>query len=381
MNFVRLSACAFVAALLAACAGTGTGTGGSSNGTNPATNAAARTIHKAGALQFQVFTAGQTPGFPATAGAIDVAPGPNQTMWFTDAGTPAIGRIASDGTVTEFTSGLPQNAEPNAIAAGPDGNMYFSDYRGVVIGKITSDGTITEYSAPKFTDTNSKAIAFGSDGLPWVVGSGVPSVLAHLTSAGKITTQKLAADFTPDSTLAADAGGNLWFTGVNKHLHGELLERVASSGKLVHLPMHMVKQFLPCCPNQAATQMTIGPNGVPWFTTTNYLKLGTTAFHLGTVDGNAVKLLRLTHNGLSTSAYPSGIASTGASNTVWVSGGNPFQNNGALWEFVGKQNQKAFSVPYNPLSLTVDAAGHPWFTATFSGEPSQIVEVTNAGSN
>jgi streptogramin lyase len=378
MYFAKLSACAFVAALLAACAGTGAGT---NDGTNPATNPAARPINKAGALQFQVFTAGQTPGFPASAGAIDLAPGPNQTMWFTDGGTPAIGRIASDGTVTEFTSGLPANAEPDAIAAGPDGNMYFSDYRGVVIGKVTSNGTITEYSATQFTDTNSKAIAFGSDGLPWVVGSGIPSVLAHLTSSGKITTQKLAPDFTPDQTLAADAHGNLWFTGVNKTQHAELLERVASTGKLVHLPAHMVKQFLPCCPNQSAMQMTIGPNGAPWFTTTNYLKQGTTSFHLGTVEGNAVKLLRLTHKGLTTSAYPSGIASTGAtSNTLWVSGGNPFQNNGALWEFAGKGNQKTFSVPYNPLSLTVDAAGHPWFTAAFSGEPSQIVEVTNVGS-
>jgi streptogramin lyase len=379
MNFARLSTCAFVATLLAACAGTGAG---SSSGPNPALNQAAPTIKKAGALQFQVFTAGQTAGFPSTAGAIDIAPGPNQTMWFTDGGTPAIGRITSDGTVTEFTSGLPANAEPDAIAAGPDGNMYFSDFRGVAIGKVTSSGTITEYTLPKFTDTNSKAIAFGSDGLPWVVGSGIPSLLAHLTSSGKITVQKLAADFTPDPTLAADASGNLWFTGVNKTLHAELFERVASTGKLVHLPMHMVKQFLPCCPNQSATQMTIGPNGVPWFTTTNYLKQGTTAFYLGTVNGNAFQLLRLTHKGLSTSAYPSGIASTGASsNTVWATGGNPFQNNGALWEFAGKSNQKAFPLPYNPLSLTVDSAGHPWFTAVFSGEPSQIVEVTNAGSH
>jgi streptogramin lyase len=378
MYFARLSACAFAATLLASCAGTGAG---SSNGTNPATNPAAHVTKNTGALQFTVFTAGQTPGFPASAGAIDLAPGPNQTMWFTDGGTPAIGRITSDGTVTEFSAGLQANAEPNAITASPDGNMYFSDFHGVVIGKITPSGTITEYSAPQFTDTDSKAITIGSDGLPWIVGSGIPSLLAHLTTSGKITTQKFAADFTPDSTLAADAGGNLWLTGVDKHQHAELLERVASSGKLVHLPVHMVKQFLPCCPNQSSMQMTIGPNGVPWFTTTNYLKLGTTAFQLGTVAGNAVKLTHLTHKGLTSSAYPSGIASTGASsNTVWVSGGNPFQNNGALWSFVSSKNQKAFSIPYNPLSLTVDAAGNPWFTAIFSGEPSQIVEVTNAGS-
>jgi streptogramin lyase len=70
-------------------------------------------------------------------------------MWFTDNGTPAIGRIAADGTVTEFTAGLPSGAVPYAIAAGPGGNMWFTDYRGAAIGRISPSGAITEFSLPQ----------------------------------------------------------------------------------------------------------------------------------------------------------------------------------------------------------------------------------------
>src|SRR5579872_3746027 len=61
-------------------------------------------------LSFVVFTAGKTPGFPANAYAEDIARGQNGSMWFTDGGTSAIGRISAQGEVTEFTQGLPPGA-------------------------------------------------------------------------------------------------------------------------------------------------------------------------------------------------------------------------------------------------------------------------------
>ena len=130
------------------------------------------------ALRFKVYTAGQTPGFPGSASAVDIAPGPNGTMWFTDDGTPAIGRIAADGTFTEFRAGLPSGAAPYAIAAGPDGNMWFSDFRGVALGSVTPSGTITEFSLSQYTDTKAMSIAFvrGTINIP----------LLHKVSSGAI---------------------------------------------------------------------------------------------------------------------------------------------------------------------------------------------------
>ncbi|HEY3674774.1 MAG TPA: hypothetical protein VGK84_02150 [Candidatus Tumulicola sp.] len=374
----RRSFITIAVSLLAGCSNQGAAT-------NPQLNAGApiqaQTQRASGvrsdAISFQVYTAGQTSGFPNTASAFDIAAGPNQTMWFTDPSTPAIGRIDSSGTITEFTTGLLAGAEPYAIAAGPDGNMYFSDYTGIRIGKVTPDGTIKEYSAnAKFNDTFSKGISFGPDARPWVVGFGEPSVIAHLNANGSIGIHTLPKFFTPDGSLIGDASGNLWFSGQDRHQQAQLLERVASTGKINKLPMHMVVQRLPCCPNQAAKIMAIGPGGAPWFTTLDYLKRGSTAFHLGTVTSNAVQLERLTHAGLAWSAYPSGMAASG--NTIWVTGGNPFKSEGALWRFDAKRNQTAYPLTYDPFSVAVDAAGHPWFTAAFSGSASQIVEVLGA---
>jgi streptogramin lyase len=369
----RLSTVAFTIIALAACAGQST------SSTLPGTgNAAAHTA--AASLQFTVYTAGQTPGFPITAGAFDIAAGAKQSkMWFTDPGTPAIGTVTTTGTFTEYTSGLQPNAKPYAIVAAADGNMWFSDYNGLTIGKVRKDGTITEYTNDKLTDTSAKGIAITPDGTPWVIGYGVPSVLAHLTHDHSISFEPFAEDFTPDGTLASDADGNLWFTGQDKSQHAELLERVASTKKIVHIKTHLERQFLPCCPNQAANPMVIGSNGAPWFTTTNYLEPGSTSFFLGTEQSGKVELFRLTHAGLSSSAYPSGIASTGTA--LWISGGNPLQNKGALWHFTAKGDQKAYAIPYDPISLTVDNAGNPWFTAAFSGSAAQIVQVEGAGSH
>jgi streptogramin lyase len=96
---------------LAACAGQ------SGLSTAPARNAGPLASNSP-TLTFKIFTAGQTPGFPVGASARDIAPGPGGTMWFTDEGTPAIGRISSDGTFTEFTQGLPAGQCPMRLSRG-----------------------------------------------------------------------------------------------------------------------------------------------------------------------------------------------------------------------------------------------------------------------
>jgi len=127
--------------------------GQSSTSAPQASQLAGPSTKQTGSLKFTVYTAGQTPGFLAGAAAVDIAVGPAGDMWFTDFETPAIGRIATNGTITEFTSGLIAGAKPYSIVAGPDGNMWFSDNSGVALGKITPDGTITEYSAPQYTNS------------------------------------------------------------------------------------------------------------------------------------------------------------------------------------------------------------------------------------
>jgi hypothetical protein len=93
------------------------------------------------------------------------------------------------------------------------------------------------------------------------------------------------------------------------------------------------------------------------------------------MQNDKVKLVRLTHRN-SDGNYPSGIASDGSG--LWITGSDPLAISGALFHYVKKGTQKVYPLPYNPLSLTLDAASNPWFTAYFGGQPSQIVEVLGA---
>jgi streptogramin lyase len=324
-------------------------------------------------LTFNVFTAGQTPGFPSSASAQDLTAGPGGTMWFTDAGTPAIGRIASDGTVTEFTQGLPVGALPDVIVAGPDGNMWFSDVRGVAIGRITPSGTIVEYSAPSYTNSRAMGIAFGPRGQPWFLAIGSQPLLGHLTAQGTIGVDLLPVHLTPDGPLTADASGNLWFTAATAHARGQVLERTAVGGRLVRISLQMHQAFLPCCPNHAPKISAVGLDGDLWFTTLNYGHRLSPQAYLATVKAGSVKLVRITHKGLTQAAYASGLAV--GPNALWFTGGDPFAPKGALWRMNAQGRQVVYNLPFDPLGLAVDAQGHPWFTAFSNGSPSQIVEV------
>ncbi len=342
--------------------------------TTPARNAGLLASNS-GTLTFKVFSAGQTPGFPIGASAQDIAPGPGGTMWFTDEGTPAIGRISSDGSFTEFTQGLPAGALPDVIVAGPDGNMWFSDNRSVAIGRITPSGTIVEFSDTSHTG-RAMGIAFGPHGEPWFLAVGSQALLAHLTPQGKIGVEPLPMG--SDGALTADANGNLWFTTANAQTKGEVVERMAQGGRLVRIPLRMHTGVNPCCPNRAPKTSAIGLDGDPWFTTLGYFHGNRSANYLATVQARSVKLVQITRKGLRSGhqfayTYPSGIAV--GPNDLWITGGDPFAPQGAIWRMDAQGQQTAYKLPYDPLGLGVDAQGHPWFTASSFGFPSLIVEV------
>lgn len=331
---------------------------------------------RSNSLSFKVFTAGQTPGFLSSAVAIDIAPDASGNMWFTDAGTPAIGRIAPDGTVSEFTSGLIPGAHPYSIVAGAAGNMWFSDNSGVAIGEITPQGVITEYDASQYDNSKALGIALSAQGEPWIVGFGSQPLLAHLTPSGAFKVQLLPVHMTPGGALVSDASGDLFFLAQNPKTHGELIERPAHSSRLTRTPLNMVAAFTPCCPNVAAKSIVIGPDGNPWFTTLGFVHGNSPANYLGTLRDGKVHLVHIHMKGLKEGAYPSGLAA--AADGFWMTGGDPFADNGALWHVDQNGKQTPYDLPHNPLTITVDGSGNPWFTALFSGQPSRIIEVTGA---
>jgi streptogramin lyase len=370
----KLTFCRIFSVIVALAAVTGCSDPSQSSALGAAQAQRSSGLRSNGRLTFTVYTAGQTPGFLSTAAAVDLAPDSAGNMWFTDGGTPAIGRIAPDGTVTEFTSGLPAGAEPYSIVAGSDGNMWFSDYRGMVIGEVTPDGTITEYDGTQYTNSKAMGIAVDAHARPGVIGFGSQPLLAHLTKTDTIAAQKLPVQMTPNGALTSDSEGDFWFIAQDAQSRAELMERAAQSPRLIRTPLHMQAAFEPCCPNVAPKSIVIGPDGNPWFTTLDFARVHSNATFVGTLRGGQIYLFAITHRGLKEDAFASGLAS--AENGLWMTGSDPFADNGALWHIDVSGTQKGYNLPYNPRGLTVDADGNPWFTAASSGAPSQIVEVT-----
>jgi virginiamycin B lyase len=66
-----------------------------------------------------------------------IARGPDGNLWFTERINNKIGRISTNGSITEFsvpTSG----SRPLGIGLGPDQNIWFTEYQGNQIGRITT---------------------------------------------------------------------------------------------------------------------------------------------------------------------------------------------------------------------------------------------------
>ena len=322
-----------LALLCAACSGLG-----QPAGSNAAPSESSAVRQTSGSLTFTVYTPGETPGFLSTAAPIDITADSAGDIWFTDGGTPAIGRIAPDGSVTEFTTGLPPHALPYSIVAGANGNMWFSDYRGVAIGEVTPDGTITEYYASQYTNSKAMGIAIGAHGRPWIVGFGSQPLLAYLTPKDAFEAQMLPTMMTPNGALASDANHDLWFVAQNPKTHGELVERRARAKALRRELLHVKGAFEPCCPNVAPKSIAIGPDGDPWFTTLDFLHRHSRADYIGTYKNGKVLLFRVRRNGLTEPAIPSGIAS--AANALWMTGGDPFSFKGALWQSISAEDRE-----------------------------------------
>ena len=153
------------------------------------------------------FTAGLNPGSIPDG----MAAGADGNLWFADRGsTPAVGRITPGGVVTEFSSGLNPGSVPGGslttgtvgvggIAAGPDGNVWFTDHgTTAAIGRIAPDGAIAEFSNGLPTGSDPYKVTAGPDGDVWFTERATSSV------AGVMTTKSSAVVTVPSGVFPAD---------------------------------------------------------------------------------------------------------------------------------------------------------------------------------
>ncbi|HEV3154458.1 MAG TPA: hypothetical protein VGZ02_11690 [Candidatus Baltobacteraceae bacterium] len=364
-----LNAAYFLAALFAI------GAGGCSATNAPATlpvqtNSVTHTAQSAqtGTPALHAFTAGVTPGFLSTAHAWDIAPGPNDSVWFTDTGTPAIGSIEA-GTVREYT-GLPANARPYSIVVAPNRMAWFTDSGTASIGRISPAGVVKEFSNPRLSGSFPQDVTIAPDGSVWFIAVGTTAFLAHVDRADRVHAAALPSTLSPDGSLIADKSGSLWFLATNANQKAVLVQRL-TDGTLVRHPTELSAAAEPCCPNLAPKRLTIGPDGNVWFTTLNYIKESSPANWIVTAAAPALQYFYVHDGSITYSVYPSGITASGTK--LWFTGDDPFQLNGGLWSMKTDGAMVAYPVNYNPAGLTTATDGSLWFTSDFGGQPSAIV--------
>jgi virginiamycin B lyase len=95
---------------------------------------------------------------------------PDGTIWFTESGVCAIGRMTPTGRIDEFAAphgALPRWTQSDNIVAGRDQNVWFADGHGN-IGRVTTEGQITEFTPRPPARGQPSAICAGPDGNIWL---------------------------------------------------------------------------------------------------------------------------------------------------------------------------------------------------------------------
>jgi virginiamycin B lyase len=100
----------------------------------------------------------------------DIVEGPDNNIWFTDAGNNQVASLTPDGA-TLSTFALPTAAStPYGITSGPDGKLWFTERDNNKIGILTTAGDLTEICIPT-ADSAPSSIAAGPDGNVWFTES------------------------------------------------------------------------------------------------------------------------------------------------------------------------------------------------------------------
>jgi streptogramin lyase len=83
---------------------------------------------------------------PLTLSAIGgIAAASDGSIWFTQPAANRIGRVGTDGRVTEFREGIPSGASPEAIAVDRDGSVWFTDDGLNTVEHVAAGGHVRVY--------------------------------------------------------------------------------------------------------------------------------------------------------------------------------------------------------------------------------------------
>lgn len=280
----------------------------------------------------------------------DIAAGPDGAIWFTESDDNKIGRITTDGIVSEYSIPTP-NSYPRGITAGPDGALWFAESFGNKIGRISTDGLITEFATPT-PASNPVGITTGPDGALWFTEGG-SSKIGRIDTAGAISEFPLPADAVDPFAITAGPDGALWFsTGLSDPFGYSAIGRITPDGVTTELVVTIG-------PDQPRPEgITTGPDGALWFTESN-----------GHAIGRVTTAGVLTEYPLSTGAFS---ITTGPDGALWFT-----EQNGSFGRITvdGAITEYANPSPFdNPIGIATGPDGAIWVSQrSFDPESGTVV--------
>ena len=198
--------------------------------------------------------------------------GPDGAYWFTEFNTQRIGRVDTNGVVTEpfiFTS----NAAPFRIVVGPDTNLWFTEAFADKIARISpgtngsfTNGILTEFKIHTNVVTNCQptGMTFGPDGNIWFLE--ISSDLVGVMDTNGILRHEYGSNTIPSMSglynIASGPDSALWFT----EIYTGTIDRIDTGGNITRF----VLPYTNCQPMDIIS----GPDGALWFTEFNSNRIG-----------------------------------------------------------------------------------------------------------
>jgi virginiamycin B lyase len=212
---------------------------------------------------------------PFTITATGITAGPDGRLWVVDFGVEAepgqrynggiIGVTISNGLVTQsvyYATNMTYASRPNSITPGPDGNLYFTEQLAGKIGRITTNGVITEALVADGT-TQPLDITTGPDGGVWFTQ-------ANTNALGRIDPSNFTnvMEFTmPTNNTGGAIGDQL--NGIALGKDGNLYYADSPAGILGRVSVNgtnlTVTQFYTPTTNALPWRVAAGTDGNVWF--------------------------------------------------------------------------------------------------------------------
>jgi virginiamycin B lyase len=177
-----------------------------------------------------------------------MALGADGAVWFVESEVSQIGRIGTDGRITEFP--LSANSKPTAITTGPDGALWITEFADNRIARLTRDGSVIEYPIPT-PNSSPKGITVGADGALWFVEQDAKAI-GRITAGGQVTEYAVPGVDHLWGGITTGPDGALWFSEGDQTDVG----RITSDGKITHFTLGVSPDV----------GMTVGPDKAIWFT-------------------------------------------------------------------------------------------------------------------